>query len=184
MGDARFDKSRKAIKDALLTLLEEKQLAGISMTELAQQAGVSRSTLYAHFSNVQDAYRELTSDFSSSLRPLGIQLHCSAWSEADATGRPFCLAIRDAGAYAPLVRDARFLVTLLDQIEASGFDSEAMESYHAMGLDDAQANAVIRFRMSGCYAVALSQNGTCEWKDIQQTLDTFIRGGINALRVG
>ena len=37
--------------------------------------------------------------------------------------------------------------------------------------------------MSGCYAVAMSDVPNGEWEVVQRTLDAFIRGGLNAVRV-
>ena len=43
-------------------------------------------------------------------------------------------------------------------------------------------DAVVRFQMSGCYAVSTSLRDNENWSQVQAALDTFIRGGLNALR--
>ena len=184
MVDARYLRSRRAVKEALLVLLEKRQIAGIAMTELAREAGVSRSTLYAHVGNVQDVYAELVRDFYASLRPLGVHLHCGDCSAQSSGARPFCVALRDAGPYLFLVKDAHFLPTLFEQLESGLVEGGALSAYLVPGLSEAQARAVFRFQMSGCYAVALSDAPAEEWARVQQALDTFIRGGLNALRAG
>ena len=68
--DARFEKSAAAIKEALLRLMVGKRLEDISMAELAREAKVSRSTLYAHFGNDQYVYLQLMAEFITGLRPL------------------------------------------------------------------------------------------------------------------
>ena len=59
MEDARFERCGEAIRQALLRLLVGKRIENVSMSELAREAGVSRSTLYAHYGNVQDVYAAL-----------------------------------------------------------------------------------------------------------------------------
>lgn len=178
--DARFEKSRRAIKDALLDLLGKKVLDAVSMSELARCAQVSRSTLYAHFGNVQEAYEELVTDFNRTLQPLEAQLHCEGCGSAGS--RPMCVALRESGRYRPVVTDGRFLPTLLERLRPTRFENRTFRVYQELGLDADLAWAACCFQMSGCYAVALSQPGSADWPRVQSALDTFIRGGINALR--
>lgn len=181
MGDARFDRSTAAIREALLRLLVAKRLDGISMAEVARMAGVSRSTLYSHYGNVLDIYRSLVVEFLAGLQPLGAHLRCGECFEAG--GRPFCVALRSAGPYAPVVRDARFMSTLFSVAEEKGLVNDMLDTYAKLGTSPLQAEALFRFQMSGCYAVAMSDVPNGEWEVVQRTLDAFIRGGINAVRV-
>ena len=181
MEDARFEKSAAAIKQALLRLLVGKRLEDVSMSELAREADVSRSTLYSHYGNVQDVYAALVVEFLGGLRSLESHLHCN---ECTGQGsRPFCVALREAGPYAPVVRDERFLPMLFALVEQGAFPGGASNMFSGLGMSRMQADALYRFQMSGCYAVALADVSTGEWDVIQRTLDAFIRGGINAVRV-
>lgn len=181
MQDARVEKSVEAVKQALLRLLVAKRLEDVSMSELAREAGVSRSTLYAHFGNVPDVYAVLVLDVLRGLRPLGVHLHCSDCVESGT--RPFCMLVRDAGAYDPVVRDARFLPMMFDMVDQGIVPSSTANIYAQLGMSRMQANALLRFQISGCYAVALADVSPGEWDVVQRTLDAFIRGGINAVRV-
>lgn len=179
--DARFEKSAAAIKEALLRLMVGKRLEDISMAELAREAKVSRSTLYAHFGNVQDVYLQLMAEFLTGLRPLATHLHCSDCIGSGA--RPFCVALREAGPYDPVVRDSRFLPVMFELVKQGVFSSDTLNGYADLGMSSLQADALFRFQMSGCYAVALSDVPPGEWDVVQRTLDAFIRGGIGAVRV-
>lgn len=181
MKDARYEKSTDAIKGALLRLLAGRRLEDVSMSELAREAGVSRSTLYAHYGNVQDAYSALVIEFLGGLRSLESHLHCGDCARSGS--RPFCVALREAGVYAPIVRDERFLTMLFELVEHDAFSSGVSNMFSELGVSRMQAEALYRFQMSGCYAVALADVSAGEWDIIQRTLDAFIRGGINAVRV-
>ncbi len=56
------EKSRKAIKDALLELMYEKDFGTITVNELLKKANISRGTFYAHFKNLEDVRQTLISD--------------------------------------------------------------------------------------------------------------------------
>lgn len=56
------EKSKKAIKDALLELMYEKDFTHITVNELLKRANISRGTFYAHFSNLEDVRRQLVDD--------------------------------------------------------------------------------------------------------------------------
>lgn len=95
MSNARYLASRRAIKDALISLANEMSLDSIFMVQLAQRANVSRSTLYAHFDNVQDVYDEIIEEFADTLRPLNAHLHCSDCEAYPKISLPFCRALRE-----------------------------------------------------------------------------------------
>lgn len=59
------EKSRKAIKDALLELMYEKDFNSITVNELLIKADISRGTFYAHFKNLEDVRQSLIGDLYS-----------------------------------------------------------------------------------------------------------------------
>lgn len=61
-GNRMVEKSKRAIKDALLELLYEKDFKQITVSELLTRANVSRGTFYAHFDNLEDVRRQLIDD--------------------------------------------------------------------------------------------------------------------------
>lgn len=56
------EKSKKAIKDALLEIMYEKDFKQITVNELLKRANISRGTFYAHFSNLEDVRQQLIKD--------------------------------------------------------------------------------------------------------------------------
>ncbi|MET7466333.1 TetR/AcrR family transcriptional regulator C-terminal domain-containing protein [Nonomuraea sp. NPDC005501] len=53
-GDRRVRRTRSALARALIELVEEQDLARISVSDVAEGAGVSRSAFYAHYRDVHE----------------------------------------------------------------------------------------------------------------------------------
>ncbi len=177
----RKERSRAAIKDALLALLSEKGLSSLTMSELAARAGVSRSTLYSHYSNVRDVFNDAVRDFCARLRPLDLHLRCSACEDGRGPGIPFCIALRQAEKYEALVREPSFLQTLLQHCELTG-SSRALQDDTDPSASESANRILTLFQMSGCYAVAMQEPKDSDWEPTQRLIDAYIRGGINAIR--
>ena len=178
--DIRNAKTERAIKDALLAILAHKPLSDASVSEVAREAGISRSTFYSHFSNLEQVFNALVDEQQCGVRTLRSQLHRDACPEDD-EAKPFCLRLRKAGRYAPIVREKGYLPRFLESPRANQPGDE-YEQLIAEGLPTAAAQALRTFQMNGCYNAALSVHSDCEWVEIQPVIDEFIRGGIQAVR--
>ena len=70
--DLRVIKTRQAIRIALISLLSEKELSDITISELSARAQVNRKTFYQHYRSISDVVtefeNELLSDFSDILK--------------------------------------------------------------------------------------------------------------------
>ena len=58
--DAKYQQSADKMINALMTLLQKKDFAAITVTELCRAAGVQRSTFYAHYSDTAELLQEMT----------------------------------------------------------------------------------------------------------------------------
>ena len=177
--DKRNQRTEDAIKDALLTLLQERSLRDLSVTEVARKAQVSRSTFYAHFNNLDEVREHVVRDYFESLSSLRAQMH-SQGSCLECTDRqPFCSSLRSTKKYRPLVSDPRFIGEFLDAVGKN-------DDLYAQALGGTFAPSTIkalrRFQLYGCYAAAMGAHTDQEWDEAQQAIDDFIRGGLAALR--
>lgn len=184
MTDTRARKTRVSIKEAFLELIGEKRLGEITMSDVAKEAAVSRSTLYSHFGNTHEVFKECVCDFVEGITPLKVHLRCE---ECPDTGtrrkkQPFCIALRDAGVYSALVREPSFIQAFLD-VALDGENLERMAIFDQMeSLNNEEKRSIICFQISGCYSAAMNTEHTHDWKRIQSRIDSFIRAGIHALR--
>ena len=69
-SEAKFFNTAVKMNNALIALLEHKEFKDISIMDICSQAGVNRSTFYAHYSNLYDLLKETqeraVSDFVTS----------------------------------------------------------------------------------------------------------------------
>ena len=57
--DRRIRRTRRELENALIRLLKEKNIQSISVKELCEEADVTRSTFYQHYSNPYDMLTEI-----------------------------------------------------------------------------------------------------------------------------
>ncbi len=68
--DRRILKTKKAIYEALVELMQKKKISSITITELAAKANINRKTFYTYYSSVNDVLDEGISELISSLKDL------------------------------------------------------------------------------------------------------------------
>lgn len=61
-SDLRVVKTRRIIREALLELMSEREISGISVSGLCVKAGINRKTFYRHYREVGDVISELEDD--------------------------------------------------------------------------------------------------------------------------
>ncbi len=65
--NARSKLSRQRLRSALLALLETRELSQITVAQLCREAGLNRSTFYAHYENLWDVLEELEQEMDGAL---------------------------------------------------------------------------------------------------------------------
>lgn len=178
--DIRNDRTEKAIADGLLKVLEKKRFVDITVSEVARAAKISRSTFYVHFSGLDEVFSFAVRTLLERTRKLNVQLRCAS-CESPGPGVPFCVQMRESTPFRALIEDPQFLPIYLELMRTEETDIIA-EELTAAGVESLVIDAVIRFQMSGCYAVSTNLHDNENWEQVQAALDTFIRGGLNALR--
>lgn len=59
--------TKRLLKESLLSLLKEKRIEKISISELCKEAGINRSTFYKHYDTQYDLLYELETDLAEDL---------------------------------------------------------------------------------------------------------------------
>lgn len=65
--DRRAVRTKNNLKKALLTLLREKELLDLTITEVAQYAGCNRVTFYSHYKDLQALLSDIVEDYLADL---------------------------------------------------------------------------------------------------------------------
>ncbi len=68
MSDRRIRKSKQALTNALVTLLQQKEFRSISITEIVAVADVNRGTFYKHYTYKEDLLDDLVENVIADLR--------------------------------------------------------------------------------------------------------------------
>lgn len=62
MGDRRSVKTKRAIKQAFLTLLNNKTISKITISEISELADIGRGTFYLHYQDIYALYQEVEAE--------------------------------------------------------------------------------------------------------------------------
>jgi len=68
--DRRSEKTQKAIRNAFLTLLEEKNISKITIAEISELADLGRGTFYLHYKDIYDLYEQIENSLYSEIEEL------------------------------------------------------------------------------------------------------------------
>lgn len=94
-NDRRVRYTRMVLKQALLSLLLERPISRITVTEIAERAGVNRVTFYAHYSDPYDLLARIESElFEAIERSIGSGLSSGSLKQIL---MDICTSIRENG---------------------------------------------------------------------------------------
>ena len=79
--DRRTLYTRMVIKDALLSLLADKEYADVTIADLCREAEINRGTFYLHYSNLHEVLEELFDDALGKMNHVLVQVGCVSVDE-------------------------------------------------------------------------------------------------------
>lgn len=111
-NDPRVIRTRKQLRDALISLVQEKSFQSISVQDIAERAALNRATFYAHFEDkfalmdhvVRDTFRqEVKQRVGASSSFTFDSLHLLAIAACEFIGRFHGICVPPASAIEPLI---------------------------------------------------------------------------------
>ena len=81
--DRRVRKTKKSLRDSLFTLLREKNISQITVTELTKLADVNRSTFYLYYTDVYDMMDKIQTEIYQVMTETGVNCVSSFNSAED-----------------------------------------------------------------------------------------------------
>ena len=146
MENQRIALSKKLLKDALLSLLKEKNMIDISIKELCERSGVNRSTFYRHYDNLSDLMEEIIDDILFLVDQTND--HTFETPEKALNYISDILTFfRDHREYDPLISSESFAIDLLSQRM-----KEKITRYNSIK-NSRYSTYLIRYLLSGSYAI-------------------------------
>lgn len=65
--DKRVEKTKRSIRNALVSLMQSKELSHITVKELSEVAMINRKTFYTHYADIYEIYDEIETELISDL---------------------------------------------------------------------------------------------------------------------
>ncbi len=175
----RKSRTDHAVKSAFLSILGKKRLVDMTISEVAREAGVSRSTFYSRYGNLSNLYISVTKDMlKEAMSKIEGQIIANdPQYPAHETAMQFCDLVRESEYYAPVIKEERFLPTLLeDSTNARNLINELMDK----GLDFQQAYTIAIFQMAGVFAVsAMIGCSDRDWPKSRLIVSNLVRSSID-----
>lgn len=157
--DRRTRRTRQALYQGLIQLLEEKPVAEISVKELCQVCDLNRSTFYLHYASVQELLEAMEQEILEGLNEVLDKFDAAFMQSPDPVPRDAALAeafqfLSDRSEFCQVILSRRSDPDFIDQVKAV-VRSRCLNQW-AQLLDrgqDARAEYFLSFVLSGSLGV-------------------------------
>ncbi len=181
--DRRTLYTRMVIKDALLSLLTEKEYADITVADLCREAEINRGTFYLHYDNIRQVMDELFDDALSRTHGVLTQLGCAERAEQRCS-YPLCRFLRENRKYQPLFFSESLQSRAIERIAAGSREAFLEQMHEQTGLSDEVLTAILYLQISGCLAISRRSTDIPDgqWEQIRCEVDRFLKAGVEELK--
>ena len=142
--------TKRLLKEGLLRLLSEKDLAQINVSELCREAGINRATFYNHYAIPQDVLRELEQDMARDLRNLAPKIQTV--ETARKYTEDICVYLYDRRDLIRILLNCKTdedLLEIISETNCRFWSQFGQRQEH--GLDESGAKLMVTFFSSGAY---------------------------------
>ena len=180
--DRRTLYTRMVIKEALLSLLAEKEYADITIADLCREAEINRGTFYLHYSNLREVLEELFDDALGRMNHVLVQVGCAPDDEQNSRV-PLCRFLRENKQYQPLFFSDSLRSVVIERLQHSCWKDFVRRLGEQSSLSEEILTAIFTFQLNGCLAIS-KQNVDIpddRWGEIQCQVDRFLKNGFENL---
>ena len=127
MENQRIRISKQMLKNALLNLLEEKDIRKVTVYELCREAQINRTTFYRYYGSIYDVIDEIKDEFFRSMEELMLKEDVSSMQTLEATlvyarqNRRLILILMSVYPQNPVLEELMQRSSIQDQIRQSCF---------------------------------------------------------------
>ena len=181
--DRRTLYTRMVVKDALLELLKEKEIAVITVTDICRVAEISRGTLYLHYKNISEILDELFDDALKNVSGVYAQLMREEAPDCSC-GYPLCLFLQKSVKYQPLFFSNELRAAAIERIAKRNEEDFIRSLRRRTGQSDEALRALLAFQLNGCFAVCQQMIDLPDeqWEEIRSIIDQSLKRGYEALK--
>ena len=143
--------TKRLLKEALLRLLEKKELGRISVSELCREADINRATFYKHYETCRDVLLDVETDVVADLR--NITGHLSLEAEGKRYLEGVCRYVQEHAGVVKLLMSNNSdlsLELLFSSLNQSIWEEHSNPRF-AVPLDENGVELLTAFLGHGCY---------------------------------
>ena len=179
--DRRTRYTKKAIQEAFLRVKKTKEYNAITVADICREAGISRGTFYAHFSNIAEVLDVLLDDALSGMDYL--REYLSAPQPEAKCAHPFCRFVRENTEMRCILFDDALGHIVVKKL-ADLYKEASIQAIRSRGtsLTVQEAEVIFYFQINGCFAVSKQYHNLENeaWCPVQKVIDQFIKAGISS----
>lgn len=185
--DARVQKTKKRLYDALISLMQEKRLEHITVKELCARSGLNRGTFYLHYRDVFELMRDvehgLEQGFSQVLERAPIETLYAGGEKPVPVLNDVCRYFEENAAACRLFLRRGEHTALVERVKGV-VQKRALAQWRLLYGDDARYEYAFAFVSSGCIGMLtlwLEQDTPCSAQEMAQMMEAFIAKGSEAM---
>lgn len=171
--------AEQKIQNAFLQLIRKYRFSEITVTMLCQEAGISRTSFYKHFSNTAEVLDE-------ALRTLflnvdGVQTELLGYGKVE--GVPLCVFVRTHPQLRNLFTDDTIIHTVIRKFVSMNRKEYLDVMHRRVSSSDDELIGLLYFQLNGCmhairHTISRSDD---EWAANKKNIDSFILSGFKNL---
>lgn len=175
--DRRTAYTIDVIKDAFLTLVNQKSFYKITISEICRTADITRSTFYLHFGTITDLLNEVIDD--------ALHLSCNSkivereYLKENESLLPVCQRVGDSPKYRHLLMDPDLSDYIVGRIKSHEYQYVVPEIMKKTNLPEDVAESLFTYMIYGSFAVNRTHHFSKDdnWQRDMKILNYFTDAG-------